>query len=79
MLEVDMPKLPDAVYDKLPPDAPGNGDIVGYNLPRGYKTFSCSSQLSMKLKLLINIKLAKFNGILRLKSSKLVMYPAHNC
>ena len=39
MLEVDMPKLPDAVYDKLPPDAPGNGDIAGYNRPRGHKTF----------------------------------------
>ena len=29
------------------------------------KLFSCSSQLSMKLEMLINIKIARFNGISR--------------
>ena len=31
------------------------------------KPFSCSNQLSMKFKLLINIKIAQINGIFRVK------------
>ena len=38
-----------------------NGFTAKQNKPRGYKTFSCSTQLSMKFKLLINIKIAKIN------------------
>ena len=37
---------------------------------RGYVTGSCSIQLSMKVKLLINITIAEPNGSLRFKSSK---------
>ena len=32
--------------------------------PQGYKTFSCTTQLSMKSKLLINIKIARINELL---------------
>ena len=34
------------------------------NWPRGYKTFSCSTQLSTKLILLINVKMPTIVGIL---------------
>ena len=36
--------------------------------PRGYTSSSCSTQLSMKFKLFINIKIVKINGILRCRS-----------
>ena len=40
--------------------------IAGYHGNRGYKTFfSCSTQLSMKFKMLIDIERAKINGIFR--------------
>ena len=32
------------------------------------KLFSCTTQLGMKFKLLINVKIAKINGIFRFKS-----------
>ena len=43
------------------------------------KHFSCSTQLSMKFKLLINAKIVKNCGKFRLKTQKLVIYPAHKC
>ena len=43
------------------------------------KLFSCSTQLSMKFKMLINIEIAKIYGIFRLKSPKPVIYPANKC
>ena len=48
---------------------------------QGYKTFSCSTQLSMMFKLLINIKIAKINDILRFETSMPihVIYPANKC
>ena len=45
--------------------------------PEVIKLFSCSTQLSMKFYILINIKIAKVNGIFRFKSPKPVIYPAH--
>ena len=41
--------------------------------------FSCSTQLSMKIKLLINTEIAKTNGTFMLKSPKPVTHPADNC
>ena len=41
------------------------------------KLFSCSTLLSMKLKLLINSKIAKINGNSRFKSPKPVIYPSN--
>ena len=43
------------------------------------KHFSCSTQLSMKFKLLINTEIAKINGNIRFKSPKPVIYPANKC
>ena len=43
--------------------------------PEVIKLFSCSTQLSMKFKLLINTENAKINGNFRLKSPKPVIYP----
>ena len=43
------------------------------------KLFSCSTQLSMKFKLLITTVIAKINGNFRFESQKLVIYPANNC
>ena len=43
------------------------------------KLFPCSTQLSMKFKLLINTKMDKINGNFRFKSQKLVIYPADKC
>ena len=43
------------------------------------KLFSCSSQLSLKFKLLTNMKRAKINEILRFKSTKSIIYPANKC
>ena len=43
------------------------------------KLFSCSTQLSMKFQMLINIKIAKINDILWFRSPKLVIYPANKC
>ena len=38
--------------------------------PRGYKTFLCSAQLSMKFFLLINVKMPTIVGILTFMSGK---------
>ena len=38
--------------------------------PRGYKTFLCSTQLSMKFFLLINVKMPTIVGILIFMSGK---------
>ena len=46
--------------------------------PEVIKLFSCSTQLSMKFKLLINIEIAKIIGIFRVISSKPVIYAANN-
>ena len=43
------------------------------------KHFSCSTQLSMKFELLINITITKFNDILRLKPSNSINYAANEC
>ena len=43
------------------------------------KLFSCSTQLSMKFKMLIDIEIAKFYGIFRFNSLKLAVYPANKC
>ena len=43
------------------------------------KLFSCSTQLSMKLKMLINIEIAKNFGIFRFNSLKPAIYPANKC
>ena len=47
--------------------------------PRVIKLFSCSTQLSMKFKMLINIKIAKNNGNFRFRSQKPAIYPANKC
>ena len=47
--------------------------------PEVIKLFSCSTQLSMKFKLLINIEIAKINGFFSVISSKPVIYPANKC
>ena len=39
------------------------------------KLFSCSTQVSLKLKQLINSRIAKINGNFRFKSQKLVFIP----
>ena len=43
------------------------------------KLFSCSTQLSMKFKMLINIEIAKINGFFRLNSLEPAIYPAYKC
>ena len=50
---------------------PGSLDMTSFKTPgpQVYKSFfSCSTQLSMKFKLLINIQIAHINGIFRFKS-----------
>ena len=47
--------------------------------PKVIKLFSCSTQLSMKFEMLINIKIAKVNEIFRFKSPKPVIYPPYKC
>ena len=49
--------------------------------PEVIKVFSGSAQLSMKFQLLINVEIIKItcSGQFRLKSQKLVIYPAHKC
>ena len=47
--------------------------------PEVIKLFSCSTQLSMKFKLLINTEIDKINGNFRFKSTKQVIYPANKC
>ena len=46
---------------------------------RGYKFFSCSTQLSMKFKMLINIEIAKIDGIFRFNLLETAIYPANKC
>ena len=41
-----------------------------YSRPRGYKTFSCSTQLNMKFSPLINVKMPTIVGILTCMSGK---------
>ena len=48
-----------------------------YPGPKVIKLFPCSTQLSMKFKLLINIEVAKIEGIFRCESLKPVIYPAN--
>ena len=46
---------------------------IGYSIKawaRGYKTFSCSTQLSMKFSLLINVQMPTIVGILTCMSRK---------
>ena len=43
------------------------------------KLLSCSTQLSMKFKMLINIEIAKIYGIFMFNSLKPAIYPAHKC
>ena len=43
------------------------------------KLFSCSTQLSMKLQLLINEEIAQININFRFISPKPVIYPADKC
>ena len=47
--------------------------------PMVIKLFSCSTQLSMKFILLINMIIARINSVLGLESLKLVIYPANKC
>ena len=47
--------------------------------PKVIKLFSCSTQLSMKFKILINIEIAKLNGNFRFRSQKPAIYPANKC
>ena len=66
------------------------GLVQDYNhiVPKGWclyqgteviKLFSCSTQPSTKIKLLINYEITKMNGIFRYKSKKPVIYPANKC
>ena len=41
------------------------------------KLFSCSTQLSMKFKMLINIEIAKIDGIFKFNSLEPAIYPAN--
>ena len=53
-----------------------------YNLGPGaefIKLFSCSTQLSTKFKMLINIEIAKIDVIFRFNSLKPAIYPADKC
>ena len=43
------------------------------------KLFSCSTQLSMKSKMLINIEIAKIYGFFRFNLLKPTIYPANKC
>ena len=43
------------------------------------KLFSCSTQLSMKFIILINIKIAKIDGIFWFNSLEPAIYPANKC
>ena len=47
--------------------------------PEVIKLFSCSTQLSMKVKMLINTKIAKIKVNFMVKSQKPVIYPANKC
>ena len=47
--------------------------------PEVIKLFSCSTQLRMKFKLLINTETAKINENFRFQSQKPVVYPANKC
>ena len=46
---------------------------------RDYKSVSCSNQLSIKFKLLINIEIVKINVIFMFESLEPVIYPANKC
>ena len=43
------------------------------------KLFSCSTQLSMKFKMLMNSERAKIYGFFRFNSLKPAIYPANKC
>ena len=62
----------------------GGGGSIFLNLPpwpgaEVIKLFSCSTQLSMKFKMLMNIEIAKIYGIFRFNSLKPAIYPANKC
>ena len=46
--------------------------------PRGYKTFLCSTQLSMKFQLLIKIEIPKNEDFSLLNALRWCIYPADN-
>ena len=46
-------------------------DSLLFSWPRGYSFFSCSTILSMKLFLLINVKMPTIDGILTYMSGKI--------
>ena len=47
--------------------------------PEVIKKNSCSTQLSMKFKLLINSKIVGIKGMFMPRSLKIVIYPANKC
>ena len=49
----------------------------GIRMAKVIKLFSCSTQLSMKFKMLINIEMAKIHGIFRFNSLKPAIFPAN--
>ena len=51
----------------------------GFPEPEVIKLFSCSTLLSMKFKLLMNIEITTIGVNFRFKSSKSVIYPADKC
>ena len=53
--------------------------LVSVPGPEVIKLFSCSTQLSMKFKMLINIEIAKINGNFMFRSQKPAIYPANKC
>ena len=58
----------------------GGSDQVRHKLgAEVIKLFSCSTQLSMKFKMLLNIEIAKINGIFRFNLLEPAIYPAYKC
>ena len=56
-----------------------NTEKKGKPGPKLRKLFSCSAQLRLKFKLLVNVEIVKISGKFRFKTRKLVLYPAHKC
>ena len=73
-----MKNNPGKFRDIQPHDLGGDaitGQFYGWNdeqanRPQGYKTFSCSTQLSMKFFLLINVKMPTIVGVLTFMNRK---------
>ena len=61
--------------------APLNPDqeVMGLIPTGGYTTVSCSAQLSLKLKVLINTEIAEINWNFGFRSTKPVIYHAYKC